>query len=669
MSAEYLRREKQAILRKSRDLGLNRINRTAERQFRAFYWGNNYHRNTRGESMSFVDMHYLTHLYLKIGNCPRMVVEKSVQMGLSELFIIQSHIEAGERGLTIMYVLPKYELRNRFVNNRIYKLHGNVEHYKNLMKSASTQVHRAALMHFGKGTMAFVGSNVETEFIEMPIDSAYVDEKDRCDPTNLLLLPDRYSASPHQFHREISNPTVEGYGIDERYQKSSQALWYIKCPRCGERFSPDWFTDMIEETASNIFRVRDTEWEPGREPRLVHGKCGAPVDRLAEGEWVPAFPDREWKGFRINKLYGKFTHLSQLVEDWNDAQGNPLKIQVFYNSQLGLPFTSKGSKITKDLLEGIRAHYKFPAVSVRQEHPRFMGVDIGKDLNVVIRERVQDAGEKKLRLIYAARVPSYNAVAALIREWKPKRVVIDAEPEIHKNIELKAEFGVVFTSKFQEGLIKMLTNRKDRHVTMDRTAAIDGLHAAVANGMLINPWEAGHIDNGEYYRNMESSTRILEVNETNKEKSRYVWVHSRPDHYMMAEVYCAQAAEDNVGEGIFEFFAGQAEIVKTVEHQKVEDSSRGGLSEDQAEEVLRLQQISPDAMLARVREADLKPRMTKPRVNDKAIQRTIETLWGTSQYVDLMIAAQMSQEHEDDVRRILLKLGYSESRIKGQWVK
>ena len=88
-----------------------------------------------------------------------MVVEKAVQVGLSELFIIQSHIEAGERGMTVMYVLPKYEMRNRFVNNRIYKAHNRVGYYQDLLKASNSKVHRTSLMHFGSGTLIYVGSS------------------------------------------------------------------------------------------------------------------------------------------------------------------------------------------------------------------------------------------------------------------------------------------------------------------------------------------------------------------------------------------------------------------------------------------------------------------------------------------------------------------------------
>ena len=95
-------------------------------------------------------------------------------MGLSELFIIQLHIEAGERGMTVMYVLPKYELRNRFVDNRIFKIQKKVQKYNYMLKQAETSVQRKSLIHFGNGTIAFVGSNVESEFIEIPVDSARI---------------------------------------------------------------------------------------------------------------------------------------------------------------------------------------------------------------------------------------------------------------------------------------------------------------------------------------------------------------------------------------------------------------------------------------------------------------------------------------------------------------
>ena len=357
----------------------------------ALWWAQHYHKNSRGEDMNFDDVPYLVALYTAITRDEKMVIEKSVQCGLSELFIINSHIEASE-GLTVMYVLPKYELRNRFVNNRVYKLHRRAAKYSALIRQASTGVHRTSLTHFGKGTLAFVGSNVASEFIEMPVDSAYVDEKDKCNLTNLLLLPDRYTASPYKFHREVSNPTVEGFGIDARYLESSQGQWFIECGDCLNWFVPDFFQHVVEEVADRIYKPRDPNYDPdddSKEVKLIC-ECGEPVSRLQDGKWKHKYPKRKWKGYRISKIFNKHTPLRELFDKWVDAQGNEMKKQVFINSDLGLPYTSKGAKISISDLNNCKREYALGTPEAATGNPRIIGVDYGFALNYVVRDLVKE---------------------------------------------------------------------------------------------------------------------------------------------------------------------------------------------------------------------------------------------------------------------------------------
>jgi len=521
-------------------------------------WAKTYHQNTRGEPMQFLGMPYLFELYKCINKSPKMVVEKSVQCGLSELFIIQSHLEAAS-GLTVMYVLPKYESRNRFVNNRIHKLHRRVEHYKSLVKTASGS-HRTSLMHFGKGTIAFVGSNVESEFIEMPVDSAFVDEKDRCNLSNLLLLPDRLTASPYKYQREISNPTVEGFGIDERYLESSQGQWMIKCNSCGEYFTPDFFKHVVRQIDTRVYEPRDPEYEEGKGMRLIHD-CGAAVDRLKEGEWVHTYPEKEWQGYRISKLYMKYSRLNGLYKSWMDATGNELKKQVFYNSDLGLPYTAKGAKITRSDLQRCCRDYSWPVS--RSSNVKVMGVDVGADLTVVVRDVCKDGDAQKLRLLYAGRVPSFAMLGDLIEKWNPKIVVIDAYPEIHKVMELKGEFRQVYSSRFQEGHRKIIVDKKSREITMDRTAILDYVKQAIDEEMYILPLNAEFLDEGQYFDQMTASTRILETDEKNLEKSRFVWVHTKDDHYFLAEAYCMQAFQLIPDHSVLSFFEDSIKEMKS----------------------------------------------------------------------------------------------------------
>jgi len=625
------------------------------------------HVNTRGMPMDFEDAHYLLAMYMNIDKEPNQCVIKSVQCGLSELYIIQSHIEASERGMTVMYVLPKYEIRNRFVNNRIYKLHRKVPRYARAVAEAETHVHRTSLMHFGKGTLAYVGSNVEDEFIEIPVDSAYVDELDRCDLSNLLLLPDRLTASPYAYQREISNPTVEGFGIDERYQESTQGEWNLKCPRCGKWFTPDFEKHVVEQIGANAYRARDPHYIPGSstDAQLIHD-CGGVVERLKQGRWVHSYDKRKWKGYRVSKLFSKFTTLDALIDKHTKALGNDRKIQVFQNSDLGKAYSSAGAKLTRASLNKCRDDYEFPVVKTEKTYSRYVGIDVGEVLHVVIREKIRNAVGYgyKFRLIDAFTVPGFSQLADVLREWRPKQGVIDSMPEIHKVAELKDDFRYMWSSRFQEKVAELTKHKHIREVRMDRTSILDAVKQGFELGNYINPMNAEFIDHGNYYEQMMASTRVLDANETNPEKSVYRWRHSKPDHFFLAEAYCLQASLLSPNSSVWEFF---------------EESAKGMIA-DQADEVLpvdvenklelaKMTDLTPEVFLANKEREINKPTAVKPEVNTKRIEVTCERMFESQGYVDIDIIVQSTNEHEGDVLRVLLKLGFEESKLSGQYIK
>ena len=169
-------------------------------------------------------------------------------------------------------------------------------------------------------------------------------------------------------------------------------------------------------------------------------------------------------------------------------------------------------------------------------------------------------------------VPSFSLVAQLINEWEPRCVVIDALPEIHKVMELKSEFGRVYSSRFQQDMRKIQVDKMNREITMDRTAILDSVKQAIEQETIILPKNAEFLDNGDYYAQLTSSTRVLEPNETNPEKSRYTWVHSQPDHYFLAEAYCMQASQLLPNHSMFEFYAQETERMKVPENSLLEKS-------------------------------------------------------------------------------------------------
>jgi len=75
----------------------------------------------------------------------------------SEWAIID-HLSAAFCGLSIFFVVPKFETRTTYVQNRINRCVENVPEYKKIMGSGFFD--SVALKSFGKGTVKYVGSNV-----------------------------------------------------------------------------------------------------------------------------------------------------------------------------------------------------------------------------------------------------------------------------------------------------------------------------------------------------------------------------------------------------------------------------------------------------------------------------------------------------------------------------
>ncbi len=562
-------------------------------------WGDKYHLNSRREKMNFKNVYYLTSLYKLIITDELMCVEKSVQCGLSELFIINAHIEA-TWGLTVMYILPKYELRNRFVNNRIYMLHRNAPKYAELTrKGRPGGIHRTSLTHFGNGIIAYVGSNVESEFIEIPVDSIYVDEKDRCNLPNLEMAPDRLSASPYKYQREISNPTVEGFGIDERYQSSSQGMWNIKCEACGTAFVPDFFRHVVRQIGARVWEPLDPTYDAEDESKEIDlmCECGQPVNRLKDGEWVHKYPKRQWQGYRISKLFNKIASPRDLFNKWTVAQGNETKKQLMYNSELGLPYTAKGAKILEHELNACKRPYGLVRPTEATDRPRVMGIDVGADLHYIIRDLVMEKGIKCRRLLELGAVPTFNILDDVIDRWNPRIIVIDALPEIHKVQDFMNKHSNSWRSMFSEGQRKIAKNKIDREIKMDRTALLDYVQQGVNTQTMLLPENAEHLEHGEYYSHMKSSTRILEVDDEKPDKSRFVWAHTSPDHFFLAEGYTFQAflMLPNIEE-VMGFFRSNTPTISAagLEHIK-------GISDEKRAELEKLARRTPDAVLAQMK--------------------------------------------------------------------
>lgn len=493
--------------------------------------------------MSFHDRPWLVAIYNDASKV--IVIMKSVQCGVSEYLIIET-IENARLGRSVFYVLPKYDLRNSFVANRIDKLFNAVPLYRSLQRESLGKSDSKAIKHFADGTMKFASANTDSDFAEFPADVLIIDELDYCDQGNLTLAPDRLKASPHKLQRKVGNPTIHNFGISDEFKGSDQKEWVVRCSSCGEYNELDFFKIVCKEREENEWVLLDEEWRPhmSRDIRCFCQHCKAPFDRLgADAYWHRKNPASEISGYHVTRVMDAQTPIKELWYNWIAAQGNETKKQRFFNSDLGVPYESRGAKLSEFLLNKCVRDYAMPQTASEC----LGGVDVGSVLHVKISKLI----DGKRRAVFIGTVPTFQDVDRLMDLYGVDYLVIDALPETHEAKALRDRHkGKVFLCVFngQQGNVRDLKiNEDESMILIDRTQAFDDAHADVLKQMMELPRDAASIDEGEFYKQMCAPTRVLD-----EKSGRFVWREgTQADHYRLADVYEKVAQTALAGKGFY----------------------------------------------------------------------------------------------------------------------
>jgi len=499
-----------------------------------------HHRNIRGENMRFDDKPYLVAIYKDSAQV--VVMQSSVQTGKTEYLMITA-FEGAERGLQVMYVIPTEQLRNQFVANRVDTVIEKVPYYKMQLRSAARTQDSRGLKHFGKGSIFYAGSNSATTFIEKPLDMIVADETDRFDLVNYEKADDRMTASPFKLKREASNPTVDKYGINASYRLTNMMEFFVKCPSCGFWQVMDWFKNVVDQTDDGFYRLKDAAWHDGcgRDIFVLCVKCDKPLNRFThKSGWVAKHPNiKDKHGYLIHQMLSSYVEIKTMWEKFKLAVEDDTKLQVFYNSMLGLTYAGKGAKLTDDILNACKDFYLMPT---DEREPCVMGVDVGKRLHVVVRKIVQEG--EKLPLVFAGTVREFEELDFLFARFNIVSYVIDAMPETRKSIDYACKHpGRGYICRYHQGINEIRSSEEEKDnrrygvVSADRTMLMDLVQAWFVQKRLLLPANAQSLDRSEYYEMLKTPTRILDQ-ESNP--PRYVYLGD-PDHYYHAEVYCLLA--------------------------------------------------------------------------------------------------------------------------------
>lgn len=279
-----------------------------------------------------------------------VIVAKGVQLGLTESGMNACGCYIDIDPCPIMYVMPTIELSKAISETRLDPMIENSPSLKKRVKpnrerdSGNTKL----VKKFPGGFLVLSGANSAASLRSRPVKVLILDETDAY-PLNvdnegspILLAVKRTNnfGSKKKIYK-LSTPTIEGQSvIQNELDKTDKRYYFVPCPNCGV------YQDL---------KFEQLKWEKGQYHTVKYEceACKHLIDErfktrmLEHGEWKPtqaqmASPTK--RGYHINSLYSPLGWLSwsQIVEEWEDAQGDDNKLRVFANTILGLAWKQQG---------------------------------------------------------------------------------------------------------------------------------------------------------------------------------------------------------------------------------------------------------------------------------------------------------------------------------------
>lgn len=181
------------------------------------------------------------------------------------------------------------------------------------------------------------------------IDTDYIslDEYDRANHLADSSAEQSMSSSKYKIMNRWSTPSIPNTGIHRLFDQSDQHWYMHKCDRCNHynQLSYDDYDPSSVNAGGNVLTVNPEGIDymartvvPGSF-QFVCQKCGKPLDRWYNGQWVARFPDRTKgdrgvRGYMISQLNAVWVGL----DDLKTKELNSTSKQAFYNYVLGMPF-------------------------------------------------------------------------------------------------------------------------------------------------------------------------------------------------------------------------------------------------------------------------------------------------------------------------------------------
>lgn len=360
----------------------------------------------------------------------RIVFMKSAQVGATEAGCNWLGYLIDISPCPVLSVMPTDETLKRNVKIRIDpmieaspKLRGKVSPSRS--RDSQNTINQKS---FPGGVLALTGANSAVGLRSMPVRALFLDEVDgypsdldgEGSPIELAVARTRTFSRRKIFI--VSTPTIESVSAIEReYIATDQRKYFVPCIHCGHM---------------QTLKFDNLRWDTGRPETVMYfcEDCGAGIEErfktkmLADGEWRATVPDNASAttfGYHINSLYSPYGWFSwsEIVAQWEAAQGDTNKLRVFVNTILGETWKDKGDAPEWQRLYDRRETY---TIGKAPKEVAFItvGVDVQKD-----RLELEVVGWAKGKRSYSVDFRVLVGDTAQPEVWTKLREVIDTQWE------------------------------------------------------------------------------------------------------------------------------------------------------------------------------------------------------------------------------------------------
>jgi hypothetical protein len=492
-----------------------------------------------------------------------IVVIKPAQRGVSEYAInyaafaldrgAEVWTDNEKDGLNVAYIFPKKEALGDFSKERLSGLLSETAYLDRLF--GDSEFGAVTFKQVRNSYLYLRGGWSTSALKSFPADVLVLDEFDEMAPSAIALARRRLNASLVHRELDISTPSTPGRGIHAMYLESDRHA-YFQRHRCGAEVRYDFLRDVRADGQGYEAWGQWPAEQLRRVPVALHcPECGGEVsddERLAPGRWRAEAPDVVGlRGYWIP--WGAFPVASLVRLAASAVNPDPFEREQFFQSDLGVPYTTAGSKVTTDMIlqlsSGLETGH-LPRIPSTAWRDVTLGVDIGARLHWKCSATGPD-GRRYVRAVGA--VGSFEELDGVMRHFRVRRCVVDALPELDGAKRFAARWpGRVLRALYPgpsslkgqlfhvDGDVKRLrTGRQKRRgprpdvVQVNRTMAMDRVWSMIAR--IEEQWPLEVVNSPELQAHLTAPTRTERLDTHGQLVP--TWEHSGPDHYYHACVY------------------------------------------------------------------------------------------------------------------------------------